>query len=261
MLAQNRAPGISFVIRVRDEEALLRKSLDSLKGVQIPHEIIVVCHICTDGSKAVAEAALTGGQPIRIFEYTHPISRPGYECLVTPPTHPASLAYYYNWCFSKATYNWIFKWDADFIASSELLNFLNTELKLDERSPIRYHMPCVMSQTITNKENYLYNCLAKFAKYIFWETGMFYNSAQQIEVPHRIYTIPPTILKPYWLMPPWFSGGKDPVLEERLKKVIEICGPEPVGASRASCKECEVPWFSLMAHRAEVEALGIQFVE
>ncbi len=239
----------------------MRESLNSLKAVKVPHEIIVICHMCTDGSRAVAEAAQAAGQPIRIYEYSHPTSRAGYETLVTPPHHPGSFVYYTNWCFQHVSYNWIFKWDADFTASPELISFLNTELHLDEQKPIRYHIPCVMSPTVTNKENYLFNCLHSFKKYIFWETGMFIGNAQMIELPHRILTIPPTVLKPYWTLPPWFSGGKDPILEERLKKVVEICGPEPIGASRASCKDCEIPWFSLMAHRAEVEALGIQFVE
>ena len=261
MIPQGRKAGISFVIRVRDEEALLKLSLESLKALTVPHEIIVICHLCTDGSKAVAEAAQKEGRSIRIYEYSHPTSRAGYENLVTPPNHPGSFVYYTNWCFSHVSYNWIFKWDADFIASPELLNFLNKELKLDERKPIRYHIHCRMTPEIINKENYLYNCLAKFAKYIFWETPMFFGGAEQIEIPHTIYTIPPTVLKPYWTLSPWFSGGKDPKLEELLKKVVEICGPEPVGASRASCKECEIPWFSLMRHRAQVEALGVKFVE
>ena len=255
-----REPGISFVIRNRNEANFLELTLQCLKLITVPHEIIVVNHMCTDTSKSVAEAAVAAGQPVRIFEYEHPISRAGYETFITPPTMPQSLAYYYTWCFSKATKNWIFKWDVDFIASPELITFLNTELKLDEKSPIRYHIPCEMTPTIINSENYLYNCLAGFKKYIFWEVPMFYGNAEMLHIKQKIYTIPPTVLKPYWILPPWFIG-KDEDLTAKYKKLVEICGPEPLGAARGSNKDCEISWANVHRHRGELEALGYKWVE
>jgi hypothetical protein len=260
MIPPVREPGISFVIRNRNEEKFLGLTLQCLKLITVPHEILVINHLCTDTSKAVAEKARDEGQPIRIFEYDHPISRAGYETFITPPEHPGSFVKYTTWCFSKATKNWIFKWDVDFIASPELITFLNTELKLDERSPIRYHIPCEMTSQITNSENYLYNCLAGFKKYIFWEVPMFYGNAQMLHISHKIHTIPPTVLKPYWMAPPWFIG-KDADLTEKYKKLVEICGPEPIGAARGSNKECEISWANVHRHRSTLEALGYKWIE
>ena len=259
MIRQGRKPGVSFILRVRNEEDLLKLSLAALKKVTIPHEIVVICHLCTDGSRQVAEDAKRGGQPIRIYDYTFPISRAGYETLITPVNHPCSLAYYYNWCFSHAEYNWMFKWDADFEASPELIEFLNTELILDEKTPIRYHIPCEMEPGVVNPENYLYNCLVGFKKYIFWECPSFKQGAQQKSIQAKIQTIPCTVLKPYWRLPAWFDG-KDEQLSDLLKKVVEMCGPEPPGASRAQCKDCDPLYFNVTRNQEKLKGLGIQLI-
>lgn len=259
-IPQGRKAGISFVIRVRDEERFLGLALKSLKLIMVPHEIIVVCHMCKDGSKPVAEAALAEGQPVRIYEYGHPLSRAGYETLITPTGHPASLAYFYNWCFNKASYNWIFKWDADFVASPELITFLNKDLVLNETTRVRYNIPCEMTPDVVNSEHYLYNCILGFKKYIFWETPVFYGNSELRDIPHKIHTVPHTLLKDYWKLPPWFVGGVEPRLEELHKKVVGLCGPEAPGASRAQCKDCEVPFFSVKAHESILKVWGIELI-
>ena len=255
-MQQNRAAGISFVMRARNEEQYLKQNFESLKGLTIPHEIIVILHKCTDRSKEISEAAKLSGQPIRIYESDRDLSRPGYENLITPKSHPANLVSFYNWCFSKARFNWIHKWDADFMASPELVRFFNTELKLDEREPTRYMIPCELTPDIINNENYLFNCLIIYTKYVFWETSLFVLNSNHIVIEHKIYSIPPTILKPYWSEPPWFIGN-DAILEERYKKLVSICGPEPIGFARASCSECSDIWNKVMDAKDALADVGI----
>jgi hypothetical protein len=165
---------------------------------------------------------------------------------------------FYNWCFSKARYNWIFKWDADFTASSELIKFLNCELVLNEREPVRYVVPCELTPELINYENYLFNCLTSYTKHVFWETSRFICGAtdNNIKIPHKIYSIPPSILKPYWSEQPWFVG-RDATLEERYKKLVSMCGPEPTGFARASCNECSAVWDRVMNAKDALAAVDI----
>jgi glycosyltransferase involved in cell wall biosynthesis len=259
-MAKAKKPGISFILRARNEETYLAQSLASLVGLTVAHEIVVILHKCTDQSKDIALTAQARGQPIRIYETDTNLSKAGYETLATPAKHNESLASFYSQCFSFGQYNWLFKWDADFVASSELLGFLNSELVLDCSEPTRYLIPCQMSEGVINKEAYLFNCLMGYKKYIFWETPAFVGGSEIKEISARIFTIPHTILKEYWKEPPWFFG-KDAFLEERYRKIVELCGPEPVGASRAQCKDCEGPYFRVLENKLELESLDIILIE
>ena len=256
MSETKRFPGISFVIRARNEEAYLTECLSSLKLITVPHEIIVILHRCSDRSEAIAEAALARGQPLRILKTEQDLSKAGYETVITPANHPASLMSFYTWCFSHAKYTWLFKWDADFTASPELVEFLNTGLILDEKDPVYYTVPCQMTGDIMNREKYLFNCLRPYTKWVFWEVPSFPPNVEGRSIDAKIYTILPTVLKAYWKEPPWFIG-KDSRLEDLYKKLVMFCGPEPVGASRAQCKDCDIPYFSILSCRDFLATLGI----
>lgn len=259
-MPETKKPGISFILRARNEEAYLAQSLFSLLDLTVPHEIVVILHKCTDKSKDIALTAQAKGQPIRIYETDANLSKAGYETLATPANYNESLASFYSQCFSFGQYNWLFKWDADFVASPELLKFLNSELVLDREQPFRYLIPCEMSEGVVNKETYLFNCLVGYKKYIFWEIPAFFCGSEVKDIDAKIFTIPHTILKEYWKEPAWFIG-KDPFIEDRYKKIVELCGPEPVGASRAQCKDCEGPYFNVLQKKEELEALGIILIE
>jgi len=260
-----RQAGISFVLRARNEEAYLRQNLESLRVLRIPHEIIVVLHLCTDGSRAIAVAAQERGQPIRIFEYTQPISRAGYENLITPATHPASMASYNTHCFAQAQFNWTFKWDADFTMAPSLANFLNTMLRLDEPQPMRYRLKCTLGE-IGNDEFYLFNSLLRYGKYVFWEVPIFVSGTIDAAAPEDVHivSIPPTILKNYWRAPPWFaSADSDDAreLQRRFQLLEALCEPEPMGSARCACSENSGPWHRVVAARAELEQHGIYWTE
>ena len=260
MSETKRFPGISFVIRARNEEAYLTDCLSSLKSITAPYEIIIILHRCSDRSEAIAEAALARGQPLRILKTDQDLSKAGYETVITPANHPASLMSFYTWCFSHAKYTWLFKWDADFTASEELVEFLNTGLILDEVAPVYYMVPCQMTENIVNREKYLFNCLRPYTKWVFWEVPSFPPNVEGRSIDAKIYTIPPTVLKAYWKEPPWFIG-KDSRLEDLYKKLVMFCGPEPVGASRAQCKDCDIPYFSILSCRDFLATLGIHMTQ
>ena len=116
------SPGISFVVRARNEEATLPASLQSLQNFTFPHEVIVVLHRCNDRSLEIARSFPN----TKVFEFDRPISRAGFETLITPVTSPHSIMSYCEWAFSKGTHLWTFKWDADFIATPELVEFLGS---------------------------------------------------------------------------------------------------------------------------------------
>jgi len=252
-----RLPGVSFIVRVKNEELYLGECLASLKPLTIPHEIIVILHMCTDGSKAIAEAASESGQPVRIVEWEVPLSRPGYENLVTPSTHPSSASYFINMCFGHARYNWTFKWDADFVATPELLGFLNTSLDLGLETPTSYQIRCDLGEDASNTENYLFNSLEKYRKELFWEFPVFKEGTQFWVIPCRIKSLPPVVLKTYWNDKPWFLDGVHPELEEKYGHLNRICGQDVPGLARARNPQCDHYNYQIVIYEKELAEHGI----
>lgn len=165
---RQRLPGVSFVLRIRNEEQRLVDTLRSLLPLTIPHEIVIILHKCTDRSKLVALAAKKRGRNIRIYETDKTFTRAGYETLILPAHHPASIVQYYNRCFELARYNWLVKWDSDFIATSSFIDFLANSVNLVETAPLRYRI-CAVNSEARDCEEYMSNCLLRFVKYTFWE--------------------------------------------------------------------------------------------
>jgi glycosyltransferase involved in cell wall biosynthesis len=255
-----RLPGVSFILRIRNEEQYLQASLDSLTNLTIPHEIVAILHKCTDGSKRILEEAKEKGQPIRIYETEQNLSKAGYETLATPSHFSESLIEFYKKCFFYGKYLWYFKWDADFTASPELVEFLNRELIINETKPIKYSIPCQMTETIINSEFYLFNCLITYVKHVFWEVPKFEENALHLRLSARILTIPPTVLKSYWLEKPWFQNTNSEA-EKNFKTILDICREEPVGASRASCKLCDQTWATVFNNKHLLESRGVRFFD
>ena len=235
-IQQNRAPGISFIIRARNEEQTLPMALDTLKSLIVPYEIVLILHKCTDRSKHIAEQRIQDGMPIRIIEDNRHLSRAGYETLVTPASHTASLVHFYQCCFSNAKYTWIFKWDADFQATPELIQFLNYKLDLQCKQKIHYRIPCLLG-THVNAEIYLSNSLLTFSKHIFWETQIWDHISKEHLIKEYILSLPVNTIKPYWDEPPWFINGVDPEIEKKWIFLNYAFGSEGKAAARASSKE------------------------
>lgn len=228
--------GISFMLRVRNEEATLEKSVRSLAELTIPHEIVIILHCCTDRSKEIAQA-LQSERPehIKVFEYTTEVSRAGYEMLATDANSPHSLCTYYNWCLTKCKGPWVFKWDGDFVATTELLDYLNIRT-WSPRSERHFFNAC--NSTTHNSEPYLQCSLKEYKKYMLWEVPSLHAPCSDFKTGIQItHDSELSTVKSYWYDDPWFNKedtDEAQIVRGRMKILTDVYGPEPAGFARAS---------------------------
>lgn len=258
--AASMLPGISFIVRIRNEEQVLERCLQSLQRLRIPHEIIVILHLCTDRSREIAEhMGIT-----RIHEYSFPVSRPGYETLITPALSRFSFITYTNWCFAKARHLWCFKWDADHIASPDLIDYLNSR-KWDDPTPTRIRVPALTPGAEVSAEPRLFNAGIFYAKYVFWEINraLFEPNVCEELCPAHIEHASPlddASMKNFWRAPAWFENNNLPEavkLRGRMKIVTDMFGPEPTGMARYRNPACDALYLAVMQHEADLDAVGI----
>jgi glycosyltransferase involved in cell wall biosynthesis len=238
--------GVSFMLRVRNEEKTLRAAMTCLlENLTIPFEIVVVLHLCTDKSEDIVKELQEqyGSEKIKIHYYKYELSKCGYETLSTDASSMHSVVTYYNWCLKKLQYKWSFKWDGDFIASEPLLNFLNSESWMC-LSNIRFEMRAENS-THRNREVYLSDCLTQYIKCIFWEVAIYQCGSQVIPLPDEVRIIHDSELsdvKPYWRRIPWYDQEDSEEAREvksKYMRLVEDFGEEPVAMARASNPECD----------------------
>lgn len=232
--------GISFIVRARNEAENLFKCLNSLNTLNIPFEILVFLHLCNDNSKEILHKLLPL-LPIKIFEYDIEVSRAGYETFVTPEAHINSFITYSKFCFGKAAYNYKFRWDADFFATPELIEFLNN-INLQSSENLAYKIPCDLGDTgIRNEEIYLSNCLIDIKKYLFWENYIYSNDCKVVDLKDicSIKSLSYKHVKEYWkIKEPWFLNN-DTILTVKYNNLIKDWGSEPIGMARASNPEAD----------------------
>ena len=235
--------GISFMMRVRNEEGTLEESIRSLFALKIPYEIVVVLHLCTDGSRAIAEKLRAENDKIRILEYTIETSRAGYETLATDSESKHSLPTYYTWCLRQTRLPWVFKWDADFVATEGLIQFLNGVWWAHWHG--RYSIEA-RSSSNSVRDVYLACGFAYYYKCVFWEIAYFVAPLQC----HEVYTPPPEAyirhassvsdIKSHWVRVPWYTtedSDEARLVTERLRRLTEDFGPEPHGLARSGNEE------------------------
>ena len=226
--------GVSFIVRVRNEEQTLEQSLLSLKGLTIPHEIVVILHLCTDRSKEIAEK-LQSELPIRIVEYNIKTSHAGYETMVTDASSQHSLMTYYNWGISHAKYAWIVKWDGDYVTTPEFLDYFNTKTwtKPEQSTQISFDSK---SEDGTNTEPFLFSGNFHYTKYFFWEVLSGKDHVISSHAKVHVNTLSKlSNMKSYWKEDPWFLDGspEGKIVYEKWKTLTNICGNEPLGQARA----------------------------
>jgi len=255
--------GISFIVRVRNEEEFLEASLRSISGLSVPHDIHVILHMCTDRSREIAENLKSEGMPIHIHTYDYPISRAGYETLITDNTSPHSLVEYYRWCFAKGNYAWLFKWDADFLMTSPLRELINlNDWKMTERHT-RYYLQARNSDS-NSAEHHLFSGPYTIYKYIFWEVIGPVGDCIDLEAgdAHMIHCSTLNVKKSYWLEEPWFindSSDEAAVLRKKYEFLNNTCGPETVGSARRANPDNDSHFFSVRRSQYILEQSGIMF--
>ncbi len=262
--------GISFIVRIRNEENVLEQSIRSLFSIKVPHEILLILHLCTDKSKQIAESLSKENKNIRILEYNTPISRPGYETLCTDTKSDHSIGTYYTWCYDQSVYPWKSKWDADFIATNELIDYINgSSWWEDSTQSHELFFNAVSPSGVKNTERYITSGTYTFSKYYFWE---------MIELKQPVLALYPGVdiihqselsdKKKYWNDVPWFLDmnylNNHPehhqealTVFRRYLKVVEICGPEPNAHARAMNPEDEVVFFKVKDNIDKLKEFGI----
>jgi hypothetical protein len=227
--------GYSFIVRVRDEEATLEASLRSLFGILVSYEILVFLNNISDNSKAIAKSLAAINPHIKIFEYNYVLARPGFETYVTDDSSNHSLINYYNWSVKKAAYKWRVKWDADFIMTPQLLDFMNT---FDLKSNGSLRLGAKNLDGSVEMNDYISSCLCCYKKDTFWEMPGYYRNY----VPHILNNIFITHVssknhtKKYWYDAPWFETVRTAEAFEanaNYQKLIQKYGKERRGFVRS----------------------------
>jgi glycosyltransferase involved in cell wall biosynthesis len=237
--------GISFIIKTRNEEATIEQCIRSLFDIQVPHEIIVILHCCTDKSKEIVERLQKENSKIIIHEYLTEISRAGYETLATGQDSKHSLMTYYNWCLNKARFLWKCKWDADFIMTPELLNYINNNTELWKKHSKSIKVKAINS-TSAETYDYFSSCLVGYSKYHMWEIPYYnyYVDQHEVIVLNDIYIThcsELTNLKSYWRAEPWYkteNSEEAKIVQERINCLVRDFGPEPPGLARSCNPAC-----------------------
>jgi glycosyltransferase involved in cell wall biosynthesis len=236
--------GISFVIRVRNEENTLDECLSSLTGLTMPHEILVILHLCNDRSEEIARIHSEKNHLIKIFHYNKEISRAGYENLATDVSSEHSFVYYTNWCFKKAEYLWKCKWDADFRMTPELKTYLNNFK--DWNKPYKIINIGAKNSESVEQNDYFMSCKLEFVKSYFWESSYYQYCPKTFEkyVLNTIYIehiSNLSTIKTYWLENPWYmteTSEEAALVRERIERLQLDFGEEPVGLARSNNPLC-----------------------
>jgi glycosyltransferase involved in cell wall biosynthesis len=233
--------GISFIVRVRNEENNIEECIRSLFNLTIPHEINIILHCCTDNTESIVKKLSEEKSNINIYKYDKKLSRAGYENLATDETSEHSFVKYSNYCFKTGKYFWLFKWDADFIASSGLIVFLNS--KSWDYENTRYTIQYKMKSSVS-AEIYLFCPFLHYTKHLFWEV-IVYNSSTNYVLDDNCFIYHNSELdkvKSYWFDEPWYiteDSDEARVVKKRIEQLTQDFGKEPAGMARALNPECD----------------------
>lgn len=217
------------------------------------HEIIVVLHLCNDGSREIAELERGQNPNIRIFDYDVEISRAGYETLATDSDSPRSISTYYNWCLAKSSKPWKFKWDADLIATPTLIAYLNGRTWTESPATAIF-LSAISHDGYSNTEAFLMCGIHKYGKYIFWEVPSNWNSVEpkRLVVDPSVVTIEHatslTVLRPYFKDTPWFQvedTEEARLFKARVDRLTRDFGVEPLGMARANNPLADAIYFAI----------------
>lgn len=122
---------ISWVARLRNADDFLEKVIET--HLPFLDEIILIDNLSTDKTKEIC-LKLKKKYPnkIKFFEYKYDVKPPGVSDNIKWNSI-YSLAYYYNWCFSKSRYKYVMKVDDD--------NYFDTKKGLEIRKYILEKKP------------------------------------------------------------------------------------------------------------------------
>lgn len=241
------ADGISFLVK-SCEEPTLEESIESLHGLTIPHEMILIVHHCMGFNRTALQIAerirARFPQVVKLFEYKERISRPGYETLATDMNSNYSLIRYNNWALRHAKHKWVAKWDADFIMTAPLRAWINAQgpKGLWSKSNQVIMLEAKNAQ-ITETFPYFSSSVTHFIKNVFYEMPV-QTIIQETHVQHSLVGTELYIyhksnyheIKKYMLVDPWFLTDKTQEgfhVRTRVERLSFTFGYEPRGFARS----------------------------
>jgi hypothetical protein len=110
----NRIPGLSALVRVKDEEDWVKLSLDS---IQWADEIVITVNDCSDSTPEIVERfRRTHSDKVIVRDYPFQIHEmgPGHSDCPDDSVHASS--YFYNFTQALSTRTHCIKWDGDIVA-------------------------------------------------------------------------------------------------------------------------------------------------
>lgn len=241
--------GLSFLVRVHNEEKTLEASVRSLFSLAIAYEILIFLHQCTDRSAAIAARLRAENSCVRLFEYNVSLSRFGIETLATDAESEHSFVRFSNWGLQHASYLWKVRWDADFFLNDGLRNYLEEQggEGLWARPDSILRIPSVGLDGIVETGDYFASCLDHYRKEILWETPVFRfqpDKRLHLEAPAGVnitHLSRVKELKPYWFEPGWYAGeageGEALLVRKRIGWIEQACGIVDVGVGRSGTFE------------------------
>ncbi len=244
-----KTPGISFLMRAKNEERTIGMALDSLSQLAIPYEINLVLNNCEDNTEVIAQDRLGKDYPIRLFNYPFQLGKTGIENQCTPVTSVHSTIWLLNWMLFQSRYEYTFRWDADFIMTSALVKEIEEKVIQGSKADI-YNVSALFSDSgKANKEPYLWsNSLQpRYCRYSLWHLTKFGVQSPRVASLKGsiIHDSPLSEVKSYWKTDPWWKSEnreetKDIVnsCKEKYEKLLKIVGDTNT-RGRASCPESE----------------------
>lgn len=244
-----KLPGISFLVRAKNEEGTIGMAIDSLKQLDFPHEINIVLNQCQDSTEEIIAQRKYNKQTINVYKYPFQLGKTGLENQCTPVNSVHSTIWMLNWMMMKGNLEYTFRWDADFIMTSQLA----LELKeiVEEQTCDMANISAIFSDTgKPNVEPYLWSnsLIPRYTRYSLWHTTQFGKEARNVQnlSGRVIHDSPLSEHKSYWNTDPWWENDDHEETEEMREKISEKynflkqqLGDDCTTKGRASCPKSE----------------------
>lgn len=246
---KEKKPGISFILRAKNEQETISMALDTLAQLKTPYEINLVLNQCEDKTEEIVKQHIKNGQNINLFYYPFQLGKTGLENVCTPVTSVHSTIWLLNWMLMKGNYEFTFRWDADFVMTPSLAR--NVEKAVDTPKADIYNIGALFSDSgISNREPYLWSnhLIPRYCRYCLWHLTKFGRTDPRISSIKAsiIHDSPLSQLKSYWNAPPWWeTENRDETSEMRTKikeqyaNLLEGIGKDCTTQGRASCPDSE----------------------
>lgn len=126
---RRRAPGISAIVRAKNEAQFLEQSVTSI--LPFADDVVLMFNDCTDATPdIVADLAQRHPEQIRAYEYVPHVFPPGSdEQRALPPDHVNSFVFSENFALSRARRRVCFLWDGDQLAIPEAFGKIMRQLR------------------------------------------------------------------------------------------------------------------------------------